>query len=566
MDSESRPNLPSAGGYMTRRAFVGAGLLGGAALAAGRFPAFSKAATSATGEPWLEASIPELQALMTSAQLTSRELTHNYLRRISALNPLLGAVIETNPNAVSLAARLDNERRAGRVRGALHGVPILLKDNIATDDQMQTTAGSLALVNSRVPGDAPIVARLRAAGAVILGKANLSEWANFRGFAPFNGWSARGGFTRDPYLLSFDPCGSSSGSAVAPAANLCAAAVGTETDGSVVCPSGNNLVVGLKPTLGLLSQDGIVPIAHSQDTAGPIARTVTDVAVLLGAMQTPFGPVSGQAPPSDYTPYLRQGALAGARIGVDRRYFTADYGGEPDLVAVAEQGLHAISELGATLVETDSGDPFAYFDAEFLVLLVEFKAQIAAYLSALGHTSVRTLADLIAFNISHCPAEMTYFGQEIFELSESTSGDLTDPDYLAARALCLELSRAQGIDAALQRDDLDAIVAPTYSFASSPAAVAGYPNISIPVALTSEGKPAGLWMYSGFLQEPKLLGFAYDLEQEVQPRTQPGYQGAVPPDPPDAGICSVLPSHPHVFKGKAHLPHHLGTGKPLPTG
>jgi Asp-tRNA(Asn)/Glu-tRNA(Gln) amidotransferase A subunit family amidase len=332
-----------------------------------------------------------------------------------------------------------------------------------------------------------------------------------------------------------------------------------------VCPSGNNLVVGLKPTLGLLSQDGIVPIAHSQDTAGPIARTVTDVAILLGAMQTPFGPVSGQTPPSDYTPYLRRGALAGARIGVDVRYFTADYGGEPDLVAVAEQGIAAIEHLGAKVVDTDSGDPFAYFDAEFLVLLVEFKAQIAAYLSALGHTSVHTLADLIAFNLSHCPAEMTYFGQEIFELSESTSGDLTDPDYLAARALCLELSRAQGIDAALQRDNLDAIVAPTYSFASSPAAVAGYPNISIPVALTPEGKPAGLWMYSGFLQEPKLLGFAYDLEQEVQPRTQPGYLGVVPPDPPDAGICAALPSHPHAFKGKAHLPHHLGTGKPLPT-
>jgi len=566
MDSESPQAPPATTGGITRRTFVGAGLLGGAALATGRLPGLLTPAAAARAEPWIEASIPELQALMSSGQLTSRELTQNYLRRIKSLNPLLGAVIETNPNAVSIAVHLDNERRGGRVRGALHGVPILLKDNIATDDNMETTAGSLALVNSRVPADAPIVARLRAAGAVILGKANLSEWANFRGFAPFNGWSARGGFTRDPYLLSFDPCGSSSGSAVAPAANLCAGAVGTETDGSVVCPAGNNLVVGLKPTLGLLSQDGIIPIAHSQDTAGPIARTVTDVAILLGAMQTPFGPVSGQRPPSDYTQFLRRGALAGARIGVDGRYFTADYGGEPDLVAVAEQGIAAIEHLGADVVDTDTGDSFAYFDAEFLVLLVEFKAQIAAYLSSLGHTSMRTLADLIAFNVSQCPAEMEFFGQEIFELSEATSGDLTDPDYLAARALCLELSRAQGIDAALQRDNLDAIVAPTYSFASSPAAVAGYPNISIPVGLTPEGKPAGLWMYSGFLQEPTLLGFAYDLEQELQPRSQPGYLGAVPPDPPDAGICSALPRKAHVFKGHAHLPHHVGTGKPLPTG
>jgi amidase len=549
---------------LTRRAFLGAGVAGGAALATGRLPNLLEASpAAAAGEPWIEASIPQLQALMTSRQLTSRELTLGYLQRIAALNPLLGAVIQTNPNAVSIAAKLDNERRAGRLRGPLHGIPVLLKDNISTGDQMQTTAGSLALVGSQVPADAPIAARLRAEGAVILGKANLSEWANFRGFAPFNGWSARGGFTREPYLLSFDPCGSSSGSAVAPAANLCAAAVGTETDGSVVCPSGNNLVVGLKPTLGLLSQDGIIPIAHSQDTAGPICRTVTDVALLLGSMQTPFGAVAGHSLPTDYTIFLRRGALSGARIGVDRRYFTPEYGGEDDLVAVAQDGLDAMASLGATLVDTDTGDSFAYFDAEFLVLLVEFKAQIAQYLSGLGHTSLHTLSDLIAFNSSHCQAEMTYFGQEIFELAESTSGDLTDPDYLAARALCVELTRAQGIDAALQRDRLDAIVAPTYSFASSPAAVAGYPNISIPVGLTPEGKPAGLWMYSGFLQEPKLLGFAYDLEQDVDPRRAPQYLGAVPSEPPDAGICAALPPKPHAFTGKAHLPHHLGTGKSL---
>jgi amidase len=563
MNSESPGPSSADRGRITRRMFLRAGLVGGAALAAGRLPSLLQQSAEAATEPWIEASIPQLQSLMASGELTSRELTLGYLQRIGSLNPLLGAVIETNPKAVAVAARLDNERRSGRVRGPLHGVPVLVKDNIATDDQMQTTAGSLALVNSTVPADAPIVAKLRAAGAVILGKANLSEWANFRGFAPFNGWSARGGFTRDAYLLSFDPCGSSSGSAVAPSANLCAGAVGTETDGSVVCPSGNNLVVGLKPTLGLLSQDGIIPIGHSQDTAGPIARTVTDVAVLLGAMQTPFGPVAGRPLPSDYTVFLRRGTLKGARIGVDERYFTPDYGGEPDLIAVAQKGLDAMVALGATLVVTDSGDPFAYFDAEFLVLLVEFKAQIAQYLNGLQHTTMRTLADLIAFNVSHCPAEMKYFGQELFEFSESTSGDLTDPDYLAARALCLQLSRTDGIDAALARDRLDALVAPTYSFASSPAAVAGYPNLSIPVGLTPEGKPAGLWMYSGFLQEPKLLGFAYDLEQEVHPRRVPAFVGAVPPEPADAGVCAALPSKPHVFTGKAHLPHHLGTGKLL---
>ena len=547
---------------VSRRTFLGTSLAGGAALlTAGLSSMTSRLEAVTAAEPWIEASIPQLRAMMASGQLTSRELTLGYLDRIRDLNPLLGAVIETNPTAVATAARLDTELKRGLIRGPLHGIPILLKDNIATDDTMQTTAGSLALVNSRVPADAPIAAKLRDAGAVILGKANLSEWANFRGFAPFNGWSARGGFTRDPYLLSFDPCGSSSGSGVAPAANLCAAAVGTETDGSIVCPAGNNLVVGLKPTLGLLSQQGIIPIAHSQDTAGPMCRTVTDVAILLGVMQSPFGPVLGHTVPASYTPFLQRGALKGKRIGVDQRYFTEDYGGEPDLVAVAMQGIAAMSSLGATIVPTDTGDPFAWFDAEFTVLLFEFKVDIAAYLSTLGHTSMRTLGDLIAFNLLHCPAEMKYFGQELFEMAEATSGDLTDPDYLAARALSLQLAATEGIDAAIARDRLDAIVAPTYSFASSGAAVAGYPNLSLPIGLTPEGKPAGLWMYAGFLSEPALLGMAYDLEQAVQPRRVPQFLGAVPPEPPDAGICAALPKKPHVFSGKAHLPHHLGTGK-----
>jgi amidase len=547
---------------ITRRRFVGGGLATGAAAMGGAFSPLPRLMAVPPQQPsFLEATIPQLQALMNNGRLTSRELTGAYLNRMAALNPLLGAVIETNPNAIAIAVQRDRERRNGHLRGPLHGIPVLVKDNIATADNMQTTAGSLALVNSQVPADAPIVSRLRAAGAVILGKTNLSEWANFRGFAPFNGWSGRGGFTRNPYLLDFDPCGSSSGSAVAPAANLCAASVGTETDGSIVCPSGNNLVVGLKPSMGLLSQDGIIPIGHSQDTAGPMTRTVTDAAIMLSVMQTPFGAAAGQPLPQDYTVFLQRGALKGARIGVDERYFTPDYGGEPDLIAVAQQGMAAMTALGATLVPTDSGDPFEYFDAEFAVLLNEFKAQIAGYLETLGHTQLRTLSDLISFNQRHCTTEMKYFGQELFEMSEEMSGDLTDPDYLDARAFSQASAGANGIDAAIARDKLDAIIAPTYSFASSPAAVAGYPNISVPVGLTPEGKPAGIWMYSGFLKEPKLLALAYDLEQAIHPRRQPEMLGEVPPEPENAGICEGLP-RPQIG-GKAHMTHHLGTGKPF---
>src|SRR6266403_2313850 len=327
----TKRNAPGSNG-VSRRAFLATTLTGSAALLTGGLTSLVTSRSSlakAADPPWIEATIPQLQNLFNSGQLSSRELTLAYLERIRQLNPLLGALIETNPQAVAIAAQLDNERRRGNVRGPLHGVPVLVKDNIATDDNMQTTAGSLALVNSRVPADAVIVARLRAAGAVILGKANLSEWANFRGFAPFNGWSARGGFTRDPYLLDFDPCGSSSGSAVSAATNFCSVTVGTETDGSVVCPSGNNLCVGLKPTVGLISQEGIIPIAHSQDTAGPICRNVTDVAIMLNVLKSPFGPVIGHDLPPDYTVFLQRGTLNGARIGVDQRYFTEDYGGDP---------------------------------------------------------------------------------------------------------------------------------------------------------------------------------------------------------------------------------------------
>jgi amidase len=562
----SRNDRRSSG--VSRRSFLGTTLAGSAAIYAG-------GVRSLIGSPenpdapnpahFLEKTVPELQQMMNSGALSSFRLTLGYLERIQTKNAQLRAVIQVNPLAPAVAVKRDLERRHGHIRGPLHGIPVIVKDNIATADLTQTTAGSLALLGSRVPGDSTVVQKLRAAGAVILGKANLSEWANFRGFAPFNGWSARGGFTRDPYLLDFDPCGSSSGSAVAAAVNFCSVTVGTETDGSVVCPSGNNLCVGFKPTVGLISQQGIIPIAHSQDTAGPICRTVTDVAIMLNVLKSPFGDVVGHQLPDDYTAFLQRGTLQGARIGVDTRYFTSDFGGEPDLVAVAQQGIDAMQDLGATIIETDTGDPsaddFKFYNDELTVLLYEFKGQIADYLATLSHTTQRRLSDLIAFNIAHCHEEMKYFGQEIFEMSEATSGNLMDPEYVAARMANLAFARG-GINGALQADNLDAIVAPTYSFASSPAAVAGYPDISIPVGLTSKGKPAGLWMYGGFLQEPKLLGLAFDLEQEIHPRSQPEFLGMIPPEPPDAGICEAPPRP--MSAGTRRLPYHFGTGKPLP--
>jgi amidase len=539
---------------ISRRAFLGTTAAGGGALFTGGLASLCEAATF----PWSEATIPELQAAMGSGKLTSRGLTIGYLNRIASLNPLLHAVIEVNPNAVSIAAALDNERRSGIVRGPLHGIPIVVKDNIATKDAMQTTAGSLALINSQVPADAVLVNRLRNAGAVILGKANLGEWANFRGFNPlgFYGWTARGGPTHNPYLLSYSAFGSSSGSAVAAAANLCAAAVGTETDGSIVSPSNANLVVGLKPTLGLVSQTGIIPISHSQDTAGPICRTVTDVAILLGVLQSPFGPVMGHPLPSDYTQFLQRGSLNGARIGVDRRFFDQydvyGFPGDNDTLPFAQQALDAMVALGADIVDTDTGDIFAYFNDEFTGLLFEFKVQIAEYLANLTHTNMRTLADLIAFNIAHCPEELVFYGQELFEISESTSGNLNDPDYLAARANAFQSART-GIDAALARDNLDAIVAPHLTNTTAPA-VSGYPSIALPVGITPAGKPAGILMYSTFLHEPHLLGFAYDLEQQLHARVLPQFLGGVS-DPPNAGICETLPKKPHIFTGKEHLPH-----------
>ncbi len=555
-------DLDATNHHITRRSFLGTTAAGSAVLLTGGLATlFESAASAAGGFPFVEATIPQLQAAMASGELSSRELTMGYLERIQSFNPTLHAVIEVNPNAVSIASGLDNERRKGMVRGPLHGIPVLVKDNIATSDNMQTTAGSLALVNSKVPGDSVVTAQLRAAGAVILGKANLGEWANFRGninvFPLAVGWSARGGNTINPYVLSYTSWGSSSGSGAGTAANLCAVAVGTETDGSITGPSAVENLFGLKPTLGLVSQDGIIPISHQQDSAGPMGRTVTDVAILLGVLQSPFGSVVGHSLPSDYTQFLKRGALNGARIGRDVRYFDYSYfgsgiPGDEETVAFAENALDVMHSLGATIVDTDTGDVFAYTDDEFTALLFEFKAQIAQYLATLTHTNMRTLADLIAFNISHCPEELVYYGQEVFEQAESTSGDLSDPTYVAARTHATNTARA-GIDDAMARDNLDAIVAPHLTNSTGPA-VAGYPNFSMPVGIRASGKPAGMLMYSTFLHEAQLIGFAYDLEQELQARAQPQFLGS-PVPVPNAGLCEGLPKKPHVFTGKAHLPH-----------
>jgi amidase len=554
------PNYHDFDHIITRRKFIGTTAATSAALLGGGLTSLlSRSASAAHDFDFLEKSIPELQAAMASGQVSSKDLVKGYLRRIGSLNSLLNSVIETNPNAVSIAQHLDNERRRGHVRGPLHGIPILVKDNIATDDNMETTAGSLALVHSRVPSDAVIIQRLREAGAVILGKANLGEWANFRGndnvYPLAVGWSARGGSTNNAYDLSYTSWGSSAGSANGAAANLCSVAVGTETDGSITGPSAVENIVGLKPTLGLVSQDGIIPIAHEQDTAGPMGRSVTDIAILLGALQSPFGEVLGHQLPSDYTQFLQPGALNGARIGRDVRFFDYSYygsgiPGDEETVAFAENALSVMESLGATIVDTDTGDVFAYTDDEFTALLFEFRAQIADYLATLTHTSMRTLADLIAFNNAHCQQELVYYGQEVFEQSEQAVGYPNDPTYIAARTHARNTARS-GIDDALAADNLDAIVAPHLTNSTGPA-VAGYPNLSLPVGIRDSGRPAGMLMYSTFLHEPQLIGFGFDLEQELNVRRQPQFLGSVIPIP-NANLCTGQPMQPQVFTGRAHI-------------
>jgi amidase len=554
--NKQNPNRLNLNPGVTRRKFLGTTALSSAALLSGGITSLLRqSAFGAGGFDFVEKSISELQAAMAAGQLSSRDLTLGYIHRIQSLNPLLHSVIELNPNAMAIATQLDLERRQGHVRGPLHGIPLLVKDNIATDDQMQTTAGSLAIYGSHVAADAVIIQQLRAAGAIILGKSNLGEWANFRSNIPVYplavGWSARGGDTKNAYDLSYTSWGSSAGSGNGAAANLCTAAIGTETDGSITGPSAVENIVGLKPTLGLVSQDGIVPIAHEQDTAGPMARSVTDIAVLLGVLQSPWGEVIGHQLPDDYTQFLDPNALDGAVIGRDMRFFDYSYygsgiPGDEVTVDFANNALSVMEGLGATVVDVDTGDVFAYSGDEFTALLYEFRAQIADYLATLTHTNMRTLADLIAFNDAHCTQEMPYYGQEVFLLAEMFPGYPNDPAYIAARTNARTSARF-GIDSVIN-SGVDAIVAPHLTNSTGPA-VAGYPNLSIPVGIRDSGRPAGMLMYSTFLHEPQLIGFGYALEQALSVRQQPQFLGSIIPIP-NADLCSGHQNH-----GQPHLPH-----------
>lgn len=484
--------------------------------------------------------------------LTAVGLTESYLRRIREIDqagPRLNSVIEINPDALAIAAALDRERAERGPRGPLHGVPILIKDNIDTADKMGTTAGSLALVGSRPAQDATVAAKLRAAGAVILGKTNLSEWANFRSTHSVSGWSSRGGQTRNPYALDRNPCGSSSGSSAAVAANLCAAAVGTETDGSIICPSQTCGIVGIKPTLGLISRAGIVPISHSQDTAGPMARTVADAALLLAALAgpDPRDPTTvnafwtrTSAEDADFARFLTQDHLRGVRIGVAR-----GLGGfNPRVDAVFEESLRALRDLGAELVDpADIATAKQLDDTEMEVLLYEFKADLDAYLAGLGpDAAVHSLADVIAFNEAHREQVMPTFGQELMLMAQE-KGSLTEEKYLNALAANHRLAREQGIDATLRNHALDAIVAPSGGPAwlidhvcgdhygggnTSPAAVAGYPSITVPAGYVW-GLPVGLSFIGPAWSEPALIGYAYAFEQGTQVRRPPAFAATVDP-------------------------------------
>lgn len=477
--------------------------------------------------------ISDLQRLMERGELTAVELVDFFERRIAAIDragPELNSILELNPEARSIAAALDRERRAAGPRGPLHGIPVVLKGNIDTGDRMATSAGSLALADHHAPDDAFHVAALRQAGAVILAKANLSEWANFRSTRSSSGWSGLGGQTRNPYVLDRNPCGSSSGSAVAVAAGLAPLAVGTETDGSIVCPAGVNGVIGIKPTVGLVSRDGIVPISHTQDTAGAMARSVADAALLLGAMSAidPDDPEAASHPgPRDYAAALDPQSLSGAVIGVWRGYGGASRA--PRVAARLDAVVARLEELGARVVDpVDFGIPEGAGDAEWEVLQYEFKTDLERYLADAGvDPAVDTLAELVEFNRTNAATSMPWFGQEVFELSVA-KGPLTEPAYLAA----LEASRdamRRAIDAAMDDAGLDAIVAPTngpawttdwvngdrYSTgSSSPAAVSGYPAITLPMGRI-HGLPVGISLFGRAWSEPELLGYAFALEQRL---------------------------------------------------
>lgn len=526
---------------MDRRDFVRLGMAAGAVAGAARAGVASAANAPAA---ILDAGVAEQLAQMQAGKLTAHALASQYLARIKAIDqsgPRLRSVIELNPEALAIAAALDRERAAGKVRGPLHGIPVLLKDNIATGDKMCTTAGSLALDGVRAKRDAHVAAQLRAAGAVILGKTNLSEWANMRSTHSVSGWSARGGQTRNPYALDRNTSGSSSGSAAAMAASLATLAVGTETDGSIVSPSSACGIVGIKPTLGLVSRSGIIPIAHSQDTAGPMTRSVADAAYLLTALagSDADDPATKQAAEraTDYTQALRKDGLRGKRIGVARNFF--DRGDAVD--ALVERELAVLRAQGAILVDVKVPNTGKYDDSELEVLLYEFRPDLEAWLANYApHAPVKTMADIIAFNIKHAGRELPFFGQEHLVAAQAKPG-LDAKEYGAALANNHRYSRAEGIDAVMAEHKLDALVAPTGGVAwltdyingdhdggsfSSPAAVAGYPHVTVPAGY-ARGLPVGLSFVGGAWSEATLIAMAYAYEQATLHRRAPTFPATV---------------------------------------
>ncbi len=519
-----------------RRQFLQAGLIGAATAA------IPLAENRAEQFELDEQTLTDLQQGMQSGKYTARSLAEKYLARIEAIDkkgPAVNSVIEINPDALAIAEKLDQERKDKGPRGPLHGIPVLIKDNIDTADRMATTAGSLALVGARPPQDAFVVRRLRAAGAVLLGKTNLSEWANIRSSTSTSGWSGRGGLTRNPYALDRNPCGSSSGSGVAVAANLCAVAVGTETDGSIVSPSSANGIVGIKPTVGLVSRSGVIPISHSQDTAGPMARTVRDAAILLGALAgvDESDPATVDRPRSaapDYTKFLDAGGLKGAKIGVARNYF----GFHDATEAVINRALEVLKHEGAVLVDpAELPNQDKVGEPELTVLLYELKWDLNLYLRSLGPKApVHSLKEVIAFNEKHAKQEMPYFGQDQF-LKAEAKGSLDSYEYQEAKARCRRLTRTEGIDAVMDKFHLDALVAPTMGPAcltdlvvgdhwlggsSTGPAVAGYPSITVPAGWVF-GLPVGLLFFGKAWSEPTLLKLAYAFEQATKFRKPPQF-------------------------------------------
>jgi amidase len=549
--SKTLSSFASAG---DRRSFLGAALTSGAAtllypaLGGAREIVSSPFPQPADIKPFEleEITIAELQDAMKSGRFTAQSLAEKYLGRMDEIDkrgPALNAIIELNPEALSIAATLDQERKAKGVRGPLHGIPVLIKDNIDTADRMMTTAGSLALVGSKPPKDSFVAQRLRAAGAVILGKTNLSEWANIRSSHSTSGWSGRGGLTKNPYALDRNPCGSSSGTGAGISANLAAAGIGTETDGSIVCPSSSNGLAGIKPTVGLVSRGGIIPISHSQDGAGPMCRTVRDAAILLGAL-TGVDPDDAATAAStgnsqtDYAQFCDPNGLKGARIGVARKYF-----GFNDAVdALMEQALGVMKQQGAILVDPADIATLGKFDeSELLVFMYELKADLNAYLARLGPGApVRTLEDIIAFNEHNRQKEMPYFGQDLF-LKAQAKGPLTEKEYVDALAKNHQLARTEGIDALMDKYHLDAIVAPTGGPAwltdlingdhstggsSNAAAVAGYPNINVTAGFLS-GLPVGISFFGRAWSEPTLIKLAHSFEQVTKARQAPRFLSSV---------------------------------------